>query len=436
MTKEETMTIHARWSTVTATLLLCATFGAAHLTAQASAYAAKVPVELTYWYAYPGVVQESNEYLTRSFNETVGKEKGIHVTAAYQGGYPELIQKAQAASIAGEAPDVFVMEIGTTGAFAKNGLIEALDGFVARDKFDLSDFQAGILGNCGVGGKLVALPFMPSTSLLFLNSTVLKQAGLDPAGPRTWDELAAYCKTIKEKTGVFGLTLVSNAWFYEAFLLEAGSSVLSADERSTNVNSKAAREAVKYWKDLKDSGYVRILSAAEGPKMSADIMNQKCGMWFYSSAGITTYMGIAKANGFDMNTCFMPKKTSYGTSTGGSNLVISSKATKQKKDAAWEFLKWMTASEQTAYASSKTGYMPSRKSAIESPAMKALYAKVPQFKVAVDQMPYASKRPMNPGYTEGANILTAALDAVWTNNQDIDTAFADAQKRIDKLLTE
>jgi sn-glycerol 3-phosphate transport system substrate-binding protein len=102
------------------------------------------------------------------------------------------------------------------------------------------------------------------------------------------------------------LTLVSNLWFFEAFMLEAGTSVLSQDERSANINSKAALEVIKFWKDLSDAGYIRILSSAEGSKMSADIMNQKSAMWFYSTAGITTFMGLAKANGFTMNTCFMP----------------------------------------------------------------------------------------------------------------------------------
>lgn len=398
--------------------------------------ASKPATELQYWYAYSGVVQETNEYLTKTFNETVGKEKGIHVTAAYQGAYNDLNQKLQAAFIGGESPDVFVMEIGSTGMFARNGVVTELDSLIKRDKFDLLDFQAGLLGNCRYDGKVYGLPYMPSTAILFMNTTILKNAGLDTSGPKTWDELAMYCKTIKEKTGLYGLTLVSNLWFYEAFMLEAGSSVLSDDERSTYINSEASLKVIKFWKDLKDAGYVRILSSADGSKMSADIMNQKSAMWFYSTAGITTYMGLAKANGFTLNTSFMPKLTNYGTSTGGSNLVISSKSSKQEKDAAWEFLKWMTATEQTVYASSKTGYMPSRKTAIDAPAMKGLYAAMPQFKVAIDQMSYAEKRPMNPGYTEGGNIITSALDAVWVAGQDMQTVFSEAQKRIDKLLRE
>ncbi len=411
-------------------IIALALSGAQQLTAQAK------PIELNYWYAYSGVVQETNDTLVRNFNETVGKQKGIHVTAGTQGTYSDLQQKVQAATIAGNPPNVFVLEMGVTGMLAMNGVTEQLDSRISADKLDVSDFQQGLLRSCKVDNKIYGLPFMPSNLILFMNTTILKQAGLDPAGPKTWDDFARYCKTIKEKTGLYGLTMSSNIWFLEGILLEAGTSVLSDDEKSTNINTKVARDAVKFFRDLKDAGYIRIMASADGSKLMSDVTNQKAAMWFYTTAGITTFMGMGKTAGFTVNTAFMPKLVSYGTSAGGSNIVISIKGSKQEKNAAWEFVKWMTASEQTVFTSSKTGYMPSRKSAIESPTMKALYVALPQFKVAIDQMAYADGRPMNPAYTEASGFIVSALDAVWVNGQSIETEFAEAQKTVDKLLRE
>ncbi|MFP3490110.1 ABC transporter substrate-binding protein, partial [Staphylococcus sp. SIMBA_130] len=65
----------------------------------------------------------------------------------------------------------------------------------------------------------------------------------------------------------------------------------------------------------------------------------------------------------------------------------------------------MTASEQTAYASEYTGYLPSRLSAVESDTMQELYEEKPQFKVAVDQLQYGNARPMIEGYPEVVKIL-------------------------------
>ena len=53
----------------------------------------------------------------------VGPELGIHVTAEYQGSDEDVHQKLQAAYVAGDTPDVTVMEIGSIGTFARNGVL-------------------------------------------------------------------------------------------------------------------------------------------------------------------------------------------------------------------------------------------------------------------------------------------------------------------------
>jgi maltose-binding protein MalE len=55
--------------------------------------------------------------------------------------------------------------------------------------------------------------------------------------------------------------------------------------------------------------------------------------------------------------------------TGGANLVMVADHPQEEKETAWEFIKWMTETEQTIYSSSYTGYLPSRYSAIESDEM-------------------------------------------------------------------
>lgn len=39
-------------------------------------------IELTYWYCWTDKIKENNEERIQEFNDTIGKEKGIHVTAA------------------------------------------------------------------------------------------------------------------------------------------------------------------------------------------------------------------------------------------------------------------------------------------------------------------------------------------------------------------
>ncbi|MDR0649239.1 MAG: ABC transporter substrate-binding protein [Synergistaceae bacterium] len=396
--------------------------------------AAAAPVDLTFWYSWTDKIQENNINLAKMFNETRGKELGIRVTAEYQGTYDELHQKLQAAYVAGKTPSVTVMEIASVRRFAESGVIMPLSPYIERDKIDMDDFFKGLLINCNVGGTWYGLPYLRSTPILYMNATLLKRAGLDPSGPKTWDELAEYCKAIKEKTGAYGITLNSDIWIFEAFMLENGATTLTPDESKSNINSPESRHVFAFFKDLVDKGYVRCVAGEDYGKVFADIMNQKTAMFFDSTADLTYNLELARENGYEINTCFIPSKKTYGVPTGGCNLVLTSRQTDRERDAAWEFIKWMTDSKQAAYAHSYTGYVATRRSVVELPEIRTLYKETPQFKVALDQLEqYGHGRPMNPGYAQVMVEWTAAMDAIWSNGADIGSTLSAADAKITRM---
>ncbi len=408
---------------------------AANATSAPSQTASTVPTKITYWYSWTDKIQENNINLVKQFNETVGKEKGIEVTAEYQGTYDDLHQKLQASYVSGTTPAVTVMEIASIKTFAENGVLEPLSPYIKRDGINMNDFYEGLLENCKVDDTWYGLPYLRSTPILYMNTTLLKKAGLDVSGPKNWKELAEYCKTIKEKTGVYGMSMYSYIWTFEAFLLENGISILSKDETKTNINTTEAKYALEYFKSLENQGYIRCLAGADSSKVDADYMNQNCAMWFTSTANLSKALSVAKENNFEVNTCYIPMNTTYGVPTGGCNLIMTTKISNKEKEAAWEFIKWMTATEQSAYASKYTGYVTSRKSATASPLIQDLYKTTPQFKVALDQLEKCGVgRPMNPGYTQASKEIVAVMDAIWVNDANIDTTVAEAETKINKLL--
>ena len=59
-------------------------------------------------------------------------------------------------------------------------------------------FMDGMLEGVTIGGKLYAAPLMASWTIMFYNSEMFKEAGLDPnKPPKTWDELVAYGKKLQ-----------------------------------------------------------------------------------------------------------------------------------------------------------------------------------------------------------------------------------------------
>jgi len=394
---------------------------------------AKKKVEINYWYSWGDKIGENNENLVKKFNES---QDEVVVKANYQGTYDEQHAKAQAAFAAGNPPEVWQNEIASIGVFAKAGMTEDLTPFVKRDNVDMKDFIPGLMGNSYVDDKLYGLPYLRSTPLLYLNRTMLKEAGLDPNGPKNWKEFEEYAKKLTVEGKRVGITLPVDIWFYEAFVAQSGGKMISDDGKKAEFASEAGIEPLRFLLKMKQDGIIKIPTTDDaGNQAKLDFQNQRSAMLFSSTADLTKQMQVAKDAGFELGTSYMPANKSYGVPTGGANLVMSAKLPKEKQDAAWKFIKWMTSKEQTIYASTFTGYLPSRVSAVESEEMKKLYAEKPLFKVAVDQLEYARPRPMLKVYPEITKILKdqislAAVDPSITAEK----AIAEAGAKADKLL--
>lgn len=392
-----------------------------------------IPVEIQYWYAWGDKIGENNENLVKQFNES---QDEVKVIAAYQGTYDDLHAKTQAAFAAKNAPEVTQNEIASVGVFARSGMTEDLTPFIERDNVDMDDFVDGLMGNSYVDGRIYALPYLRSTPLLYINATMAEEAGLDPAGPKTWDELEEYARklTIPEKR--VGMTMPISIWYYEGFVAQGDGAMLSEDGTQAVFSSPAGVAPVELWLKMKEEGILKIPTGDEsGAIARQDFSNQMSGMYFSSTADLTNIVEIAKGSGFELNATFMPANKNYGVPTGGANLVMTAGLTNEKKEAAWEFIKWMTEKEQTIYASSYTGYMPSRYSAINSDEMKKLYEEKPEFKVAVDQLEYARPRPMETAYPEIAKIIQDEIArAILDPNVTPEQAINDAAKKANDLL--
>ncbi len=396
----------------------------------------KLNETISFWYCYTDKVQENNISLTTEFNETVGKELGITVNAEYQGDYAAMSQKLKAAYVAGTAPAVTVMDVSMLQPYTKSGVLQALDTYIERDKAEVNmeDFQPAFTTDSTYQGTTYSLPYLRSTPILYLNTTLLEEAGLDTKGPDTWEDLIQYAATIKEKTGKYGMTVIANAWLFQAFLMEYDSSLYNDDTTATNINSEAAKKVIANINQMIEEGSAKVLSSTQGDSFLSDVKSQNCAMWFYSTGGLTTFVGLGASSGFNVNTAFLPKGTSSSCPTGGANLVLTSKLTDNQKEAAWQFIKWMTAKEQAIKASTNTGYLPSRISAANDPTMQQLYTKMPQFKVVIDQL--ANAGGITPSTTEADAAIVSALDSILVNKADVDTTLATAEAKVNQILNQ
>lgn len=387
-------------------------------------------IHINYWYAWREKIGESKENLVKEFNEMQDK---IVVHAEYQGTYDDLHSKTQAAFAAGNAPEVTENEIASMLTFARGGLTQDLTEFVTDD-LNLDDFNKGLMGEGYVDGKLYGLPFYRSTPILYKNVTMFKEAGLDPKGPRDWKELREYLEVLINKDeDIYGMINPIYVWFYEAFVASSGGALV-VDERPT-LNDPAVIEAAEFLQELYEADLMKVPVGEQANEIrKQDFASSKAAMLFSSTADLSYVLHVADEYGFELDVSFMPKNNEYAVPTGGCNIVMTSGLSKEKQEAAWEFIKWITDTEQTAYSSEYTGYLPSRYSAMETERLVNLYKNTPQFKVAVDQLDYAIGRPVVNGWSEVEKLLTEQLTIVVTQGKDATETMNELQNTAETLL--
>ncbi len=162
-----------------------------------------------------------------------------------------------------------------------------------------------------------------------------------------------------------------------------------------------------------------------------DFLNGKVSMIMTSTGYLYGILDSAKGK-FNVGTGFLPKSKQYGTPTGGANIAVLSGKPAKETEAAWKFVKYMTDTPQVINFSQKSGYMPSRKSAVSSASMQAFFKEKPQFKTAIDQLYEAAKRrPCHPNYPELDKII---MDEIQRATIDRSYSPEQAMKAIDTAI--
>lgn len=175
--------------------------------------------ELSFW----SWRQEDKATYDKIIQDFQSKNPGITVNfQAYPPeNYPTILSTALSG---GTGPDV--MMVRAYGAFetvAAGGYLLPLDNSKVPG---LEKLPAPALAGetLRADGKVYAVPFSTQTMLIIYNKKILNDNGIQP--PKTWDDLMAACKTLKDK-GIFCFANgTATAWQNETIVSALGSSIM------------------------------------------------------------------------------------------------------------------------------------------------------------------------------------------------------------------
>ncbi len=352
---------------------------------------AEEKVTITFWHCMADAAGDLINAYVDDFNATVGAEAGIHVEAVFQGAYNEAVTKMNSMIFGGnlkDLPDVMQMDATGKVSYSECEKRYTLDRALAdHPDAGLSSFLPAPLNNWALQGVQLGAPFASSTTVTYYNKTVLDSYGI--AAPDTLDDIAAMAAVIPAQDGVSIYTCVPNTPLLANWLGQMGSDLVNGnngtEETATALSclENGALEAfLGRWQALYQSG------ALNNANSSSDAFAAGSQLIMTSSSSSVASV-LKKVNGaFEVGICDYPRVSAdalHGATASGSCLVMFDQGD-LRREAAYQFVRYMTGGDVQADFASRTGYAPSCLEAEETQTWQDFVKDNPLFGVALSQL--------------------------------------------------
>lgn len=392
------------------------------------------PVTIQYWHSHAEAQMAGLNDMIEAF-----KKKYPHITVepVFQGAYTDLHKKLQAAVAAGDVPAVTNVEVSALPNFADSGVFADLTPWIKRDQVDLNDFSKGMLQAYAYNGKQYGFPLIVSTSVFVYNKTLLDELGVQP--PQTWDEIDAFnAKVTKKENGKtirYAFSVPGwDTWYYDPWLVNGGGSILTADGKKAAVDTPDSLRYIQNFQKWKNEGHMHIgYGKGASDNMRQMFLKGEIAMVQHTSAMLKMYRENAN---FEVGVSFLPGDKQRTSNIGGAGIVMMEGAKDLEKEAAWKFIEFMTSSERNIKWAESVGYLPTRKSAINSAEGSEYFKRWPQYKAVFDNFDSVTPRLQHPAYPEFSKHYMEVMGELALNNQDPVPLMKEAAKKMNEVLAD
>jgi multiple sugar transport system substrate-binding protein len=381
-------------------LALAAVVALVATAAQAGTHKAKVTeVTLAGWSSGPDEDQLLNQVIAK-FNAT---HPTIHATFSVINGDYSTAMTARFA--AHNPPDVFYVDSSVAPGWAAQGVLEPLNSYIKKSKYDTSKFYPNLLKAFTIGGKIYGFPKDWSPLAMEISNAAIAKVG--GKAPKTWAQLQALAQKMAADNAVpNGKPICLSADWARLlpFVFQNGGSL-------SNIQSAAVKQAVNFYVGLVQKGLAQTPDKLGAGWCGEALGKQTAGIIFEGN-WLLPYMSSTYP------------QVKYGIypmvkqKTGGNlGFTVSYSMAKdaKNKQAAWTLLSWLTSKQGQALWISKGLALPSRSD------VKAIGGR----QAFLSAAPYVHGWGF-PNFSTAYSIMNNDLSAVITGSKSVDQMLADA----------
>ena len=399
-------------------------------------------VTVTWWHAMSGGRLEPVKQLVEEFNQS---HPNITVDATFTGSYQETLNKAITAAQAGNPPNIIqTYEVGTQMMWDSPYIVPIQD-LAEPGEVDWGDYLSVVRRYyTNPEGKLVSMPFNSSTAILYYNKDMFREAGLDPNDPpTTYAELTEVGRQLLDSDVVdHAITYGWPTWVFEQTHYWTDNNYVNngngREMRATQVlfNEEPGMRIMQQWADWENEGI--LIYGGREYEPDAAFISQNTAMLVQSTSHLKD---IIETSPFEVGTSFLPRPewaNRGGTTIGGASLYIFEDE-QAKMDAAWEFVKWLSSTDNAVFWHKETGYFPIRYSALTKLMNEGWFSENPNFLTAFMQVLTSKENNATAGAVVGRfpqirDIVDDAVTNIFGDEMEVEEALNQAAEEANKVI--
>ncbi len=269
--------------------------------------------------------------------------------------------KLQTMIAGNKAPDVAQVAENGTGFASKNAFVD-LNSYIKKDNINLTKKYGGASALYKWKGATFGIPDRGGSGVLYYNKDIFDKAGMKyPTADWTIQDFYDAAKKLTKdtngdgKTDQWGVNFADYQLPWGGFLLSNGGSIIK--------NKKVVIDSKENLKTL--TAYNQAFKDSSVPyQISEDGVNRfQAGKVAMSLDGMWWIRGNAEIKKLNFDLAPAPGNSTWST---GSALTISKQSSKEKQDAAWKFVKFMTNDKAQAMLGKSLYDVPANLSVLKS----------------------------------------------------------------------
>lgn len=303
----------------------------------------------------------------------------------------------------GQAPDLIHVAIEGTRLAVDKELLEPLDELVAADaemQARLDEEMAQPLKDAfTVDGKLYQIPVEWNNMVIYYNTKLFADAGLEPPTPEwTWDDFLAVAQALTTGEGgdkVYGFGIPFFTFGLVPWFLTNSTYPLTEDWTASNFEDPKVLEAVTFVHDL--IHVHEVSPSVEGTENEQLFAAGKLAMSGWGRWPLPTFIG-AEFRDFDVQ--YWPRKTAATSIHGIGGWGISPQS--ENKALAWELIRDFTGLDTNTALANAGASIPALRSAAETPEFLSF---PPNAKIYYESLNDTKPVPSPPNFNEFESIF-------------------------------